>query len=89
MAVRFQDGEAQSGMVCSDPDIMGGTPVFCGTRIPVQVIADMLEQGTPAEEILEGYPALSRELVEYAASYVTTHPRSDRSSVQPGTGRND
>ena len=87
MDVRFQDGEAQSGMVCSDPDIMGGAPVFRGTRIPVQVVADMLQQGTPAEEILEGYPALSRELVEYAAVYAATHPRPGRSPVQPWRGQ--
>jgi uncharacterized protein (DUF433 family) len=38
----------------SDPDIMCGTPVFQGTRIPVDLVGNMLAQGATAEEILEG-----------------------------------
>ena len=87
MGHHLQDGEETSPMVCSDPDIMAGTPVFRGTRIPVQLIADILEQGTPAEEILQGYPALSRELLEYAAIYANTHPRRGRPPVQPWRGQ--
>ena len=44
-------------LVTSDPEIMGGTPVFKGTRIPVDLVADMLAQGGTAAEILEGYPS--------------------------------
>jgi membrane peptidoglycan carboxypeptidase len=42
-------------LVVSDPEIMRGTPVFKGTRIPVDLVAGMLAQGATAEEILEGY----------------------------------
>ena len=66
---------------------MAGTPVFRGTRIPVYLIADMIEQGTPINEILEGYPSLTREMVEYAGIYATTHPDRGRPPVQPWSGR--
>jgi len=87
MSKRLHNLEKASQMVHSDPDIMGGTPVFCGTRIPVYVIADLMEQGTPTEEILEGYPKLTRELVEYAVIYARTHPRRGRPPVQPWHGK--
>jgi uncharacterized protein (DUF433 family) len=50
-------------LVTSDPEIMRGTPVFEGTRIPVDLVADMLARGARAREILEGYPTLSREMI--------------------------
>jgi uncharacterized protein (DUF433 family) len=65
-------------MVESDPEIMRGAPVFRGTRIPVHAIADMLSQGAPVGEILEGYPALTREKVELAPMYVKAFPRRGR-----------
>ena len=43
-------------MVITDPEIMGGTPVFKGTRIPVELVAEMLAQGASAGKILEGTP---------------------------------
>jgi uncharacterized protein (DUF433 family) len=48
-------------IVHSDPDIMGGTPVFVGTRVPVRILLDYLEGGDPLEEFLENYPSVSRE----------------------------
>ena len=65
-------------MAQSDPETMAGAPVFRGTRIPVCLVADMIEQGTPIDEILEGYPALTREMVEYAV-----HLRDYPSSTWP------
>ena len=65
-------------MVEFDPEIMRGAPVYKGTRIPVHVIADMLSQGVSVEEILEGYPALTRERVELAPIYVHAFPRRGR-----------
>ena len=73
-------------MVHSDPAIMAGAPVFRGTRVPVYLIADMIEHGTPIAEILEGYPSLTREMVGYAGIYATTHPRRGRPPVQPWSG---
>lgn len=45
----------------SDPEIMGGTPVFVGTRVPVQTLVDYLEAGDPLDEFLEDFPSVSRE----------------------------
>ena len=45
MSSRLQNMEKVSGMVQSDPEIMAGAPVFRGTRVPVYLITDMIEQG--------------------------------------------
>ena len=45
------------------PDIMGGTPVFCGTRVPVQTLLDYLEAGDSIDDFLDGFPSVSREQV--------------------------
>jgi uncharacterized protein (DUF433 family) len=74
-------------MVASDPEIMRGTPVFKGTRIPVDLVADMLAQGATAEEILEGYPTLSKEKLAIAPLYVRAFPRRGRPSRRPWKGK--
>jgi uncharacterized protein (DUF433 family) len=48
-------------IVHSDPEILGGTPVFVGTRVPVQALLDYLEGGDTIEEFLDNYPGVSRE----------------------------
>ena len=45
----------------SDPEILGGTPVFQGTRVPVQNLLDYLAAGRPLDDFLEGFPGVSRE----------------------------
>ena len=45
----------------SDPEILGGTPVFQGTRVPVQTLLDYLEGGETLDEFLDGFPGVSRE----------------------------
>jgi uncharacterized protein (DUF433 family) len=50
-----------SDLVHTDPDILGGTPVFVGTRVPVQTLVDYLGGGLPLEEFLEDFPSVSRE----------------------------
>ena len=45
----------------SDPEIMGGTPVFVGTRVPVQTLLDYLEAGDPLDEFLEDSPSVTRD----------------------------
>ncbi len=74
-------------MVVSDPEIMRGTPVFKGTRIPVDLVADMLAQGATAEEILEGYPTLSKEKIAIAPLYMRAFPRRGRPSRRPWQGK--
>lgn len=44
----------------SDPAIMGGTPVFVGTRVPFQTLLDYLEGGDPLDEFLEDFPSVTR-----------------------------
>jgi uncharacterized protein (DUF433 family) len=75
--------ERAADMAVSDPDVMHGTPVYRGTRIPVELIAEMVQQGTKIEEILEGYPALNRENVELAPLYVQAFPRRGRPANRP------
>jgi uncharacterized protein (DUF433 family) len=75
------------GMVVNDPEIMRGTPVFKGTRIPVDLVADMLAQGATAEEILEGYSTLNKEKIGIAPLYMRAHPRRGRPSRRPWQGR--
>jgi uncharacterized protein (DUF433 family) len=48
-------------IIHSDPEILGGTPVFVGTRVPVQALLDFLEGGDTIEEFLDNYPGVSRE----------------------------
>ena len=48
-------------MVHTDPEIMGGTPVFVGTRVPAQSLFDYLEAGDSLEDFLEAFPTVSRE----------------------------
>lgn len=45
----------------SDPEIMGGTPVFTGTRVPVQNLVDYLEGGESIDDFLAGFPTVQRE----------------------------
>jgi uncharacterized protein (DUF433 family) len=48
-------------IVHSDPEILSGTPVFVGTRVPVQALLDFLEGGDTIEEFLDNYPGVTRE----------------------------
>src|SRR5947209_13326255 len=83
LALGLQKLKKAEQMVVSDPAVMGGTPVFRGTRIPVETITEMLEAGVSAEEILDGYPSLSPENLKFAMVYVQAHPRRGRPRVQP------
>jgi uncharacterized protein (DUF433 family) len=48
-------------VIIRDPEILGGTPVFRGTRVPLQALFDHLEGGETLEEFLDGFPSVSRE----------------------------
>jgi uncharacterized protein (DUF433 family) len=50
-------------VICRSPDVMGGTPVFCGTRVPGQTLLDYLEAGESIDDFLAGFPSVSREQV--------------------------
>lgn len=53
----------KSTVVTSSPDVMGGTPVFSGTRVPIENLLDYLEGGESIEDFLEGFPSVRREQV--------------------------
>jgi uncharacterized protein (DUF433 family) len=50
-----------TSVVHSDPDILGGTPVFVGTRVPLQNLIDHLEAGDSVDEFLDAFPTVKRE----------------------------
>ncbi len=50
-------------VVSRDPEIMSGTPVFPGTRVPVQTLLDYLEGGETIDDFLEGFPSVTRNQV--------------------------
>ena len=52
----------RESVVVRNAKILGGTPVFRGTRVPLQLLFDSLERGHTLEEFLEGYPTVSREM---------------------------
>ena len=63
-------------IITSSPDILSGTPVFAGTRVPVRALIDYLEGGETIDEFLAGFPTVKREQVvaflEEAAARMTT-----------------
>lgn len=52
---------SETPVVHSHPEIMSGTPVFVGTRVPVQALLDYLEEGDTIDSFLEGFPSVTRE----------------------------
>jgi uncharacterized protein (DUF433 family) len=66
-------------MVHSDPEILGGTPVFVGTGVPVQSLFDYLEAGDTLDEFLRQFPSVQREqaveALEFARETLLTSAR--------------
>jgi uncharacterized protein (DUF433 family) len=62
--------------IAVDPEILGGQPVFTGTRVPVETLFDHLENGITLDEFLEDYPTVSREkaivVIEIAAKIMSS-----------------
>ena len=69
-------------VVHSDPDILGGTPVFVGTRVPFRNLIDYLERNHSLDDFLDSFPTVSREqavaALEAAHQAVTTRAHSAR-----------
>lgn len=63
-----------------DPDILGGTPVFQGTRVPFQTLVDYLESGHPLDDFLDDFPSVNREMaiaaLEQAKNLMLAHARA-------------
>ncbi|MGH2502851.1 MAG: DUF433 domain-containing protein [Ktedonobacterales bacterium] len=51
----------QQNVMSRDPDVLGGTPVFTHTRVPVQTLLDFLEEGQSLQAFLDDFPSVSRE----------------------------
>jgi uncharacterized protein (DUF433 family) len=56
-------GSTKPSVISSSPDVLGGTFVFTGTRVPVQTLIDYLEGGETIDDFLEGFPTVTREQV--------------------------
>jgi uncharacterized protein (DUF433 family) len=58
--------DVKKKIVITDPEIMGGTPVFRGTRVPVQTLLDYIEGGESIDDFLDGFPSVSRaQVIEF------------------------
>lgn len=53
---------SMNSLIVKNPNILSGTPVFRGTRVPLQTLFDYLEGGDTLEQFLEGFPSVSREM---------------------------
>jgi len=67
----------RSSVINIDPEILGGTPVFRGTRVPIETLFDHLEDGVSLDEFLEDFPTVSKEqaieLLELAGEVLTSN----------------
>jgi uncharacterized protein (DUF433 family) len=80
---RMKEIEKAQKVVASDPEILGGVPVFAGTRVPVDTVVASLKKGIDRKRILDTYPFLTDEHLEAAQVYVGVHPRRGRPSKAP------
>ncbi len=61
MSLVIEETEIDSLPISTDPDVLGGTPVFRGTRVPVDALLSNLEDGLSLDEFLENFPSVTRE----------------------------
>lgn len=59
-------------VIARDPDVLGGTPVFRGTRVPFQALLDYLEGGQTVDDFLDDFPTVTREAVVHALERAKT-----------------
>ena len=65
----------KQAVVSRDPDVMGGAPVFSGTRVPVQTLFDYLEAGESIDEFLEGFPSVTRkQVIAFSTEFTACNP---------------
>ncbi len=87
MAQRIKDLRRAEGLASADPEVLGGVPVFRGTRIPIHMIAELLSQGETPETLHRGYPRLTDEMIRLAPLYAGAHPLRGRPRKRPWRGR--
>lgn len=61
MLVEVVSMSSLAELIIKDPDVLGGTPVFRGTRVPFQNLLDYLESGQTIDEFLDDFPTVSRQ----------------------------
>ena len=74
LAASMRDLRRARRVVVSDPEILGGDPVFRGTRVPVHLIAELVAQGSKPAELMESYPQLTAEMIRLAPVYAAAYP---------------
>ena len=98
IAASMRDLRRARRMVVSDPEILGGDPVFRGTRVPVHMVAQLGAQGSSLADLIEGYPRLTAEMIRLAPIYANAYPLrgprrklpwSDQQPVRRGRRRLD
>jgi len=71
----------ETSIVHSDPNILGGTPVFVGTRVPVQALIDYIEGGHSLNEFLDDFPTVTRDIAIAALEQAKAHLIADGSAA--------
>jgi uncharacterized protein (DUF433 family) len=98
LAASLRDLRRARRLVITDPEILGGDPVFRGTRVPVHMVAQLLAQGSRPPELIESYPRLTAEMIRLAPIYANAYPLrgprrkmpwSDQQPVRRGRRRLD
>ena len=87
VAATLRDLRRARRLVVSDPEIMGGEPVFRGTRVPVHMIAGLVAQGSTQADLLASYPRLTAEMIRLAPVYAAAYPLRGRPRQQPWRDR--
>lgn len=83
---RVRELDEANAAITLSRDVMGGDPVFAGTRIPVRAIVAMLDDGANEAEILDGYPKLTGRLLVLARLWVAANPARGRPKTLRGRG---
>lgn len=84
---RIKDLRRAERLAGADAEVLGGVPVFRGTRIPIHMIAELLSNGETVETLRKGYPRLTDEMIRLAPIYAGAHPLRGRPRKRPWRGR--
>ncbi len=71
----------ETSVVQSDPNILGGTPVFVGTRVPVQALIDYIEGGHSLNAFVDDFPTVTRDMAIAALEQAKAHLIADASAA--------
>jgi uncharacterized protein (DUF433 family) len=83
LATSLRELRRAKRLAVSDRDILGGDPVFRGTRVPVHMIAELIAQGSTPAELKQSYPRLTAEMIRLAPVYAAAYPLRGRPRNQP------